>query len=369
MRRHPRTRKTLKWTAVLGLCLLLAAWAFSMSAWLYYVGDSFLIGLASGRIDVQYTSGDLTWGAERLSTTTSDAAYLIRPDLEYFVRDVTGKGATGWAAGRFRDRRPFEEMLGCALPAFENRTYPEWSYPGSPTKGPTTRYGAVVPLWVIFTLGFVPTFWLFWRDRPSPPGHCRTCRYNFRGSCAHRCPECGTPVPEWLAANPPPIRKKRVRTRRNKPLRIALGIAIVGLVGLYAASTVWLLGCHSKHYMITVGFGAIRAYSILDVDPNDHSRHQGFLKPGWSFLRIPRAPRIIQWPTFEHHLTYGAQHRYLVVPLWIPLLPLLLLAALLIYRDRTRRIPGFCHKCGYNLQGNTTGRCPECGHATPEVAP
>lgn len=36
---------------------------------------------------------------------------------------------------------------------------------------------------------------------------------------------------------------------------------------------------------------------------------------------------------------------------------------------RSRKIaPGFCQKCRYNLFGNTTGRCPECGTPIPETA-
>jgi hypothetical protein len=27
--------------------------------------------------------------------------------------------------------------------------------------------------------------------------------------------------------------------------------------------------------------------------------------------------------------------------------------------------PGHCRKCGYNLTGNTSGRCPECGTSVP----
>ena len=51
----------------------------------------------------------------------------------------------------------------------------------------------------------------------------------------------------------------------------------------------------------------------------------------------------------------------LVLPLWIPFVAVSLPTAFLRWRDR-RRIPrGHCQTCGYELTGNVSGRCPECG--------
>jgi hypothetical protein len=54
--------------------------------------------------------------------------------------------------------------------------------------------------------------------------------------------------------------------------------------------------------------------------------------------------------------------RFLLVPLWLPLLLVATPTAFLWYRNR-RPPPGHCQKCGYNLTGNVSGRCPECGEA------
>ena len=35
--------------------------------------------------------------------------------------------------------------------------------------------------------------------------------------------------------------------------------------------------------------------------------------------------------------------------------------------ERTRGRAHYCQNCGYNLHGNTTGRCPECGHPINEA--
>ncbi|MCO6438475.1 MAG: hypothetical protein J5J06_15400 [Phycisphaerae bacterium] len=59
--------------------------------------------------------------------------------------------------------------------------------------------------------------------------------------------------------------------------------------------------------------------------------------------------------------------RSVYAPVWfvlaVGLLPLLLPVALEI---RRRRIPpGHCRKCRYDLTGNTSGVCPECGTPIP----
>ena len=55
---------------------------------------------------------------------------------------------------------------------------------------------------------------------------------------------------------------------------------------------------------------------------------------------------------------------WLRVPLWIPLLIVALVTASLHWR--ARRFPlDHCQNCGYDLTGNVSGRCPECGTPVP----
>ena len=54
-------------------------------------------------------------------------------------------------------------------------------------------------------------------------------------------------------------------------------------------------------------------------------------------------------------------HRLLLLPLWPFVLLSALVAGWLWRRDRPRPGPGHCQRCGYNLRGNVSGVCPECG--------
>jgi hypothetical protein len=68
----------------------------------------------------------------------------------------------------------------------------------------------------------------------------------------------------------------------------------------------------------------------------------------------------IEWEYLEY---------FVFLPLWMPFVlfapyPAFVLARLL--RKRTpawRRRHGLCARCGYDLTGNTSGVCPECGRA------
>ncbi len=61
---------------------------------------------------------------------------------------------------------------------------------------------------------------------------------------------------------------------------------------------------------------------------------------------------------------YGQQYRHYILPLWVPAVVFSGLAMFVyapIRRRRIRRKRGLCTKCGYDLRGNESNICSECG--------
>lgn len=67
-------------------------------------------------------------------------------------------------------------------------------------------------------------------------------------------------------------------------------------------------------------------------------------------------------------MTYPFEHDVLIMFAWgdaVLSMPAWLVLAGCLFVGRPRRIPGFCSTCGYNLTGNLSGVCPECGTPIP----
>jgi len=63
-------------------------------------------------------------------------------------------------------------------------------------------------------------------------------------------------------------------------------------------------------------------------------------------------------------------HQHLLpLPLWLLVLLTAIPTAWLMVRDRRRIRPGHCLRCGYDLTGNLSGVCSECGAKTPTGKP
>ncbi len=146
-------------------------------------------------------------------------------------------------------------------------------------------------------------------------------------------------------------------------------IAVLWLISLFAAPTVrWQHAAGKTAVVVRHGKVALLAVEATppwsaedaaivdrwtDLLKQSLADDQGFVWPHTRFLDL------------SHN--YYAGYRLTVVPLWLPLLSLLAATSALWWLDRQRGRSGYC-RCGYDLTGNVSGRCPECGAVTPACA-
>ncbi len=163
-------------------------------------------------------------------------------------------------------------------------------------------------------------------------------------------------------------------------------LLICGLVtsGAFVASHWWSIGYWSKgsslQPIVQTGlWNSAVQMSIRAAPPGEYWLHPIRVDAGfdhgpivpryrkWNFrlpYRLPRDQLIIDDPvgTFEQ-IAFDT----FVIPIWLPLLVLSISTSLLWLHDR-RVLPGHCRRCRYDLTGNTSGVCPECGFAVPKLA-
>jgi len=149
----------------------------------------------------------------------------------------------------------------------------------------------------------------------------------------------------------------------------------VAIITLWAASTHWVIGAVGEQYQVSIFDGCIACtvlfgssqdvadirdfyiglppggYCLVEEDPSD-------TPTGWSRwgLVLPRGNTKRGEPSVQAVTVAGG-----IVPLWLPLAVLVVSIAVLRWRQRSRGIPEDCNVCGYDLTGNVSGICPECG--------
>ena len=72
----------------------------------------------------------------------------------------------------------------------------------------------------------------------------------------------------------------------------------------------------------------------------------------------------------SHSIPIRPNRYTITIPLWAPLAGFLLYPIIGFCRGHFRRETGapLCPSCGYNLTGNVSGRCPECGEMIEDAA-
>ena len=168
------------------------------------------------------------------------------------------------------------------------------------------------------------------------------------------------------------------RLTRWAATAILAAILVLGVMSLWFGP---LLG--SGHSCIFIRSGGIH---ILWADEDRRRFRDPVFVSGWQLLRYsPRAASLLaslqpayvraNWllsagPIGTNRQPGMAQIAMLRVPLWlVGVIPLSVATPLWLRQWRRLRLPAGCCPCGYNLTGNVSGRCPECGRLVPAAEP
>ena len=133
----------------------------------------------------------------------------------------------------------------------------------------------------------------------------------------------------------------------------------------------WRYGEARRSLDVTGGLVGYREWTLPDAPifvEREYAKALDGVFPEGYFRHVWAADRPInlryfgiRWP--------GVSRRSFVrgafVPLWLPFLIVLIPTIFLFWGDR-RYPKGSCQSCNYNLTGNTSGICPECGTPIPK---
>ncbi len=156
--------------------------------------------------------------------------------------------------------------------------------------------------------------------------------------------------------------RKRLRIRRI--LKWTGLIACVLIVVAWGVSLRWRVERYESHIHATLLGGQVYVYWFSGQKQataagrwrvswsSTSSFGYGFRWPYANYEPSPDPPYSIRQPLWQ-----------VILPLWLPLLIAAIPTAFLWHRDRRCHPLGHCRKCGYDLRGNESGRCSECGTA------
>ncbi len=115
----------------------------------------------------------------------------------------------------------------------------------------------------------------------------------------------------------------------------------------------------------------LQPYSPLQHFCRNCGETVGQLTPYIPYINIPFNYSIYRVTWRRAFLEPGVPiaSRMLYVLFMVMFVPVLFvgLPFVILEHLRRRRPPGHCRKCGYDLTGNVSGRCPECGEPLPQT--
>ncbi len=156
--------------------------------------------------------------------------------------------------------------------------------------------------------------------------------------------------------------------RRSRLLRVAKwgGVVVCAVIAitLIVSRWYWIAWTHSQGYVLASGGVATSVWFQPGLGPWTTYYGNGVTlkttKSGLVAVPSSGPPALRLWIPSYQIWSSDPYEVTVSFPLWVPFIPFAIPTAFLFYRDRRRPRPGHC-PCGYDLTGNESGTCPECG--------
>jgi hypothetical protein len=148
---------------------------------------------------------------------------------------------------------------------------------------------------------------------------------------------------------------RRIRAVRSRPytsaglLRQFSVVLTLALLVLWIASMLVRVGVREAGWIVLLQRGCVYVWT-----------QPATADAGWGFAWQPSAPRWLP-NAFPGMTARGSAVWRGWLPLWIPLVLVATPTGFSLWLARRPRGPGRCAGCGYDLTGNQSGHCPECG--------
>jgi hypothetical protein len=322
MARLRRRWRVVKWAFLILSLLIAVMWAASIPNWFGYQTVNgmyrFNVYVNKGLLASSYTVTDYN------PETVYDLETGVDDCVEGWRVVTVPLGWPGWKASF--ERKPSEYLNGWLV---------------------------ALPLWIPFVVLVLTAAVVHRLDRqPIRTDHCHNCGGDVAATSSSGCPRCGANVKSDSTSGGQSLGAARSRKRR---FRKWCGLAMLLLIGFgWAVSIFWEWGClkwtSSEDYLL----GRLTSGSVIaewdSLDPN--------YPPPSRFYVEENNEALIWNPEYQ---VGPAMTWTVVLPLWIPFLIVAFPTAYFWWRDRRRIPPGHCQNCGYDLTGNVSGICPECG--------
>jgi hypothetical protein len=198
----------------------------------------------------------------------------------------------------------------------------------------------------------------------SPPP-CHTPPPNQKNPNYFRCASPPSPTTDnelggrRTSAAPAPNAERRLRdmlTTRIKNRAYSFATWLVSILLLLVISFSFLRHAVCWNSSKTLGFASGTFWLYIMPSRELGPRAESFQ---WNITPIKNRQPVLNQMIQLFSWPYRNKASCLMVPLGSPVVILLVVSSWRFWRRMSPSVG--CQKCGYNLQGNTSGTCPECG--------